>query len=110
MSSSEESDLHHISEIDRLIHEPSRLAILTQLYIVQSADFLFLLPQTGLTTGNLSRHISKLEAAGYVKVEKDYIGKKPHTVICLTEDGRKVFKRYIDNMKGIMTELSEVES
>ena len=110
MSSSEESDLHHISEIDRLIHEPSRLAILTQLYIVQSADFLFLLPQTGLTTGNLSRHISKLEEAGYVKVEKDYVGKKPHTVIFLTEEGRKVFKRYINNMKGIMTELSEVES
>jgi DNA-binding MarR family transcriptional regulator len=110
MPSREGSDLHHISEIDKLIHEPSRLAILTQLYIVQSADFLFLLPQTGLTTGNLSRHISKLEEAGYVKVKKDFVGKKPHTVICLTEEGRDVFRKYIENMKHIMTELSEIKS
>ena len=110
MSPDERDDLQHISEIDKLIHEPSRLAIMAHLYVVQSADFLFLLPQTGLTTGNLSRHISKLEEASYVKVEKEFLGKKPHTVIQLTERGKEVFRKYIMNMKEIMNELSEVGS
>jgi DNA-binding MarR family transcriptional regulator len=110
MSPDEEDDLRHISETDKLIHEPARLAIMAQLYIVQSADFLFLLPQTGLTTGNLSRHISKLEEAGYVNVEKEFVNKKPHTVLQLTEEGRAVFKEYIETMKHIMNELSSSES
>jgi DNA-binding MarR family transcriptional regulator len=106
MSPDEGEDLQHISEIDKLIHEPSRLAIMAQLYVVQSADFLFLLSQTGLTTGNLSRHISKLEKAGYVKVEKEFVNKKPHTILQLTEKGRNVFKAYIKDMKHIIEELS----
>jgi DNA-binding MarR family transcriptional regulator len=106
MSPDEEDDLQQISEIDKLIHEPARLAIMAQLYIVQSADFLFLLPQTGLTTGNLSRHISKLEEAGYVNVEKEFVGKKPHTILQLTEEGRAVFEEYIKTMRNIMDELS----
>ncbi len=110
MSSDKEDELQHISEIDKLIHEPSRLAIMAQLYVVQSADFLFLLPQTGLTTGNLSRHISKLEEAGYVKVEKEFVGKKPHTILQLTEEGRAVFKKYLENMKQIVDELSSIKS
>jgi DNA-binding MarR family transcriptional regulator len=110
MPPSKDSDLHHISKIDKLIHEPARLAILSQLYVVEKADFLFLLPQTGLTTGNLSRHISKLEEARYVHVEKEFVGKKPHTVIQLTEKGRELFSNYVENMKQIMTELSDIES
>lgn len=106
MSPDEKDDLQHISEIDKLIHEPARLAIMAQLYVVQSADFLFLLPQTKLTTGNLSRHISKLEKAGYVNVKKEFVGKKPHTILQLTEEGRTVFRKYIENMKHIMDELS----
>lgn len=110
MSLDERDNLQHISEIDKLIHEPSRLAIMAQLYIVQSADFLFLLPQTGLTTGNLSRHIIKLEKAGYVKVEKEFVGKKPHTILQLTKEGRAVFTNYIENMKQIIDELSSNKS
>jgi len=106
MSPDEKDDLQHISEIDKLIHEPARLAIMAQLYVVQSADFLFLLPQTKLTTGNLSRHLSKLEKAGYIKVKKEFVGKKPHTILHLTEEGRTVFKEYIESMKHIMDELS----
>ncbi|MBU6998995.1 MAG: transcriptional regulator [Theionarchaea archaeon] len=106
MSRDEGDGLRHISELDKLVHEPARLAIMAQLYIVRSADFLFLLPQTGLTTGNLSRHISKLEEAGYVKVEKEFVNKKPHTIIQLTEEGRAVFREYIETMKDIMKELS----
>lgn len=98
--------LQHIPEIDKLIHEPSRLAIMAQLYVVQSADFLFLRPQTGLTTGNLSAHIRKLEEAGYVNVEKEFVNKKPHTILQLTDKGRAVFKEYIENMKQIIDELS----
>lgn len=100
------NSLQHIPEIDKLIHEPSRLAIMAQLYVVKSADFLFLRPQTGLTTGNLSAHIRKLEEAGYVKVEKEFVNKKPHTILQLTEEGRAVFKEYIENMKKIIDELS----
>lgn len=101
------NSLQHIPEIDKLIHEPSRLAIMAQLYVVQSADFLFLRPQTGLTTGNLSAHIRKLEKAGYVKVEKEFVNKKPHTILQLTEEGRTVFKEYIENLKKIIDELSD---
>lgn len=106
MSPDEGDELQHISEIDKLIHEPARLAIMAQLYVVEKADFLFLLPQTGLTTGNLSRHISKLEEAGYVKVEKEFVNKKPHTILQLTEEGRAVFGKYIEDMRNIMEELS----
>lgn len=101
-----DEELQHISDIDKLIHEPARLAIMAQLYVVKSADFLFLRPQTGLTTGNLSAHIKKLEEAGYVKVEKEFVGKKPHTILQLTEEGRTVFKDYIENMRQIIDELS----
>ena len=106
MSPDEGDELQHISEIDKLIHEPARLAIMAQLYVVEKADFLFLLPQTGLTTGNLSRHISKLEEAGYVKVEKEFVNKKPHTILQLTEEGRAVFGKYIEDMRNIIDELS----
>ena len=106
MSPDEGDELQHISEIDKLIHEPARLAIMAQLYVVEKSDFLFLLPQTGLTTGNLSRHISKLEEAGYVKVEKEFLNKKPHTILQLTEEGRAVFGKYIEDMRNIMEELS----
>ena len=58
--------------IDKLIHEPARLLIMSNLAVVESADFLFLLGQTGLTFGNLSSHMSRLEEAGYLKVEKKF--------------------------------------
>ena len=61
-----------INKIDRLIHEPARFTILAYLYFTESADFLFLMRQTGLTGGNLSSHLSKLEAAGYISIEKEF--------------------------------------
>ncbi len=80
--------------IDKLIHEPARLNIMANLYVVESADFLFIMRQTGLTFGNLSAHMSKLEDAGYISVEKEFVGKKPHTMLHLTENGRASFKNY----------------
>ena len=72
----EDSSREPLINVDRLIHEPSRLTIMAHLYVVESADFLFLVRQTGMTWGNLSAHISKLEAAGYLEVKKEFLGKK----------------------------------
>ena len=91
-----------IANIDRLIHEPSRLTIMAHLYVVESADFLFLIRQTGMTWGNLSVHISKLEAAGYLHVRKEFLGKKPHTVVSLTKTGRVAFDNYREGMKQVL--------
>jgi len=91
-----------IANIDRLIHEPSRLNIMAHLYVVESADFLFLIRQTGMTWGNLSVHISKLEAAGYLDVRKEFLGKKPHTVVSLTNSGRVAFDSYRESMKQVL--------
>ena len=74
--------------LDRLIHEPGRLAILTVLSSVRDADFVFLQRATGLTKGNLSSHLTKLEEAGLVAIEKRFVRKKPNTNIALTEVGR----------------------
>ena len=91
-----------IVSIDRLIHEPSRLTIMAHLYVVDSADFLFLIKQTGMTWGNLSVHISKLEAANYLEVKKEFIGKKPHTTLSLTRQGRAAFEAYRKSMRQVL--------
>jgi DNA-binding MarR family transcriptional regulator len=75
--------------LDRLIHEPGRLAILTVLSSVEDADFVFLQRTTGLTKGNLSSHLTKLEEAGLVKIEKRFIRKRPNTNVALTAVGRQ---------------------
>jgi DNA-binding MarR family transcriptional regulator len=80
--------------IDRVIHEPARYHIMAILYVIESADFLFLRNQTGMTDGNLSSHLSKLEKAGYVQMNKEFVGKKPHTMLELTVAGRQAFDAY----------------
>ncbi|MBU6996303.1 MAG: transcriptional regulator [Theionarchaea archaeon] len=100
-------DLEPIADIDKLIHEPARLLILAHLYVVNSADFLFLQSQTGLTSGNLSSHVTKLEEAGYIEVEKEFVDRKPHTMLKLTERGRSAFKDYVQSMKQIFNGLSK---
>ncbi len=100
-------ELQSVADIDRLIHEPARLMILALLYVVESADFLFLMRQTGLTWGNLSSHLSKLEEAGYVQIEKEFVGKKPHTMLHLTDDGRAAFREYRQRMKRVLDDLPD---
>ena len=95
-----------ISEIDKIIHEPARLSIMAHLYVVESADFLFLMNQTRLTFGNLSSHMSKLEEAGYIEVIKEFIGRKPHTMLKLTEKGRIAFEDYRRKMRHFFNEIS----
>ncbi|KYK22170.1 hypothetical protein AYK25_07450 [Thermoplasmatales archaeon SM1-50] len=94
-----------ITDVDRLIHEPARLLILSYLYVVESADFLFLLRQTNLTRGNLSSHLMKLEKAGYVNIEKKFVDKIPRTLLSLTKEGRKAFHEYSQRMKKIFRKL-----
>ena len=77
-----------LANIDRLVHEPARLAILTALATCASADFLFLQRLTGLTKGNLSSHLAKLEEGGMVAITKSFSGKVPHTDVALTVQGR----------------------
>ena len=79
--------------------------IMAHLFVVESADFLFLKRQTGLTWGNLSAHISKLEAVGYIDVEKEFVDKKPHTTLHLTEKGRTAFQTYRQSMKQVFKDL-----
>ncbi len=88
------AEIRNFLGVDRLIHEPARLIIMTMLNVVESADFLFLQRETGLTKGNLSAHLTKLEEAGYVAIEKTYKGKIPLTICRLTEKGRKAYQHY----------------
>jgi DNA-binding MarR family transcriptional regulator len=96
-----------IQNIDRLIHEPSRLTIMMHLYVVESADFQFLQHQTGMTPGNLSSHLRKLEDAGYVEVTKEFLDRTPHTALKLTRKGREAFKEYRRNVKRFIDKLPE---
>ena len=94
--------LRSVTELDRLIHEPARLLIITILSTAASADFLFLQRETGLTKGNLSAHLSKLEEAGYVKIEKTFKGKLPLTVCKLSAAGRKALTQYRQQLQDFM--------
>jgi DNA-binding MarR family transcriptional regulator len=83
-----------MANLDRIVHEPARLRIMMILSSIDSADFNFLLSTLALTKGNLSRHIEKLEFAGYVKVNKTFKGKIPNTTYQLTKKGLKALTGY----------------
>jgi DNA-binding transcriptional ArsR family regulator len=87
--------------IDRLVHEPGRLAILTVLSAVKDADFVFLQRTTGLTKGNLSSHLGKLEEAGLVRIEKRFVRKKPNTNVALTAEGRNRIARHWEQLERL---------
>lgn len=87
--------------LDRLIHEPARLRLMTLLYVVDEADFVFLSDRTGLTAGNISSHMSRLEDARYVEVSKTFVDRRPRTVYRLTRSGRLAFERYRDALDGL---------
>jgi DNA-binding MarR family transcriptional regulator len=101
------ADLAALTALDRLVHEPARLALMALLYVVESADFTFVMNQTGLTWGNLSAHVSKLEQAGYLAVEKTYKGKRPNTILRLTSTGRQAFGVYARRMRKLFKDLPE---
>lgn len=105
-----DNELHSnpsLTDVDRLIHEPSRSVILAVLSAVKSADFLYLLRETGLTKGNLTVHLSKLETAGYIKIEKTYRGKLPLTLCSLTGQGRQAFENYRHQLRQFLDSADE---
>jgi DNA-binding transcriptional ArsR family regulator len=91
-----------MNEVDRIIHEPARLTIVALLSGAREADFLFLQRESGLTKGNLSSHLMKLEEAGYVEIEKTFRGKLPLTLARLTAKGREAFQNYRKTMNGLL--------
>lgn len=92
------------NNIDRVIHEPVRLAILKILTSAKDVDFNFLLMSLGVTKGNLATHISKLETAGLIDVKKEFRGKIPHTSYRITKTGRRQFQKYWENLKILAPE------
>jgi len=90
-----------LAELDKLIHEPARLVILTALSAAQSVDFLFLQNLTGLTPGNLSGHLSRLEEAGLVAIAKEIVGKRPKTTIELTSSGKQAIAEHWQRLEGL---------
>jgi DNA-binding transcriptional ArsR family regulator len=95
--------------LNRLVHEPARLAILLALSACEKADFLFLLNITGLTKGNLSSHLSKLADAGLVKIEKTYVGKTPITYARLTLEGKEALKEYWKSIDSVRAGLRQLK-
>ena len=98
-------DLEPIEQLDPVVHAPARLMILAYLSAVVSADFTFLLNQTGLTRGNLSTHISRLEEAGYIEVRKEFVDRVPRTLYRLTDSGREAIQDYRENMRQVIDQL-----
>ncbi len=98
MESSENSGIQRatagLEGLDRLIHEPARLSLMSRLYVVNEADWLFLHRETGLSFGNMASHLLRLEAAGYIESEKTFIDRKPYTVVRATSEGRRAFEAY----------------
>ena len=88
-------------EIDKIIHEPTRLRIMMILAGLEWADFTFLVTTLGLTRGNLSRHIEKLESAGYLRIAKSFKGKVPNTSYQLTQEGCKALAQYWENLDAV---------
>jgi DNA-binding MarR family transcriptional regulator len=102
-----DAGISSLVNVNQVIHAPARLTVMTYLYVVESADFVFLKNMTGLTWGNLSTHISKLEEAGYVIVDKEFKGKKPHTMLRLTDEGRAAFRAYKQRMQQVLDDLPD---
>ena len=101
--------LKELATLDRVIHEPARLMIVTVLYAVTQADFLYLQRECGLTQGNLSSHLLKLEDAKYLLIEKTFKGKYPLTICSLTRKGRRVFEEYLRKIRSVSDAAGKAE-
>jgi len=99
-----------LAGLDKIVHEPARLALLTALSACSSADFLSLQRLTGLTKGNLSTHLSRLEEAGLIEIEKQFIGKKPNTLVRLTQEGRAAIDRHWQQLERLHRDAQQWQS
>jgi len=102
----EQDPLQQLLTLDRLVHEPARLAILTILTGAEKVEFKFLETATGLTKGNLSSHTAKLEAAGYLQVEKSFRGRIPVTSFHLSAAGRAALDGYWALVRAALPEIA----
>jgi len=102
VSKSQINQIHN--NINRVVHEPVRLAILKILTSAKEVDFNFLLTTLGVTKGNLATHINKLESTGLIEVKKQFRGKVPHTSYKITRTGRRQFQKYWENLMGLAPE------
>ena len=93
------------AEIDRLIHEPARLIIMAHLYVIDEADFVYLAEKTGLTHGNINTHMARLQAGGYVAVEKMFVANRPRTVYRITEEGRIALQQYRQQVGNLLAHI-----
>jgi DNA-binding transcriptional ArsR family regulator len=96
------SPIRQLLELDRAVHEPARLAIMVLLSVVEKADFLYLLNETGLSKGNLSSHTAKLEEAGYVAIEKAFVEKIPRTVYQITPEGAEALVTHRQTLHDVL--------
>lgn len=86
-------------KLDPLLHSELRLAVMSLLMELEEADFVYLKEKTEATAGNLSVQLEKLSAAGYISVEKSFVGKKTRTLCRVTDQGRKAFEEYVDALR-----------
>lgn len=93
--------------LDKLVHEPARLSILTALAALQSADFLALKRLTGMTGGNLSTHLAKLEEAGLIVQEKQFVGKRPNTQVRITVKGRAAVENHWKQLESLRQDAQQ---
>lgn len=100
-------DARAVASLDKVLHEPARLSVVACLAVVDDADFVFLQSQTGMTGGNLSSHVKKLEQAGYVAVQKEFQGARPRTTLRLTAAGREAFAAYVASMRALLDVLTD---
>jgi DNA-binding MarR family transcriptional regulator len=108
MSVNKDASGYQLHDVDRLIHEPARYNIMALLYVIKRAEFLFVRNQTHLTPGNLSSHLSKLQDVGYLKIQKEFVGKIPKTFLSLTKQGREAFESYRNKMKELFTKQPKI--
>lgn len=97
-----EVNARDIAALDKLLHEPARLSVVASLAVVQEADFVFLQSQTGMTGGNLSSHLKKLEEAGYLTIKKSFENARPKTTLTLTLRGRTALEGYLKTLAALL--------
>lgn len=91
-----------MKELDPLLHSQLRLAVMSILMNVEEADFVYLKEKTNSTAGNLSVQLDKLTTAGYINIEKGFVGKKTRTTCSVTDLGRKAFEAYVEDLKNLL--------
>lgn len=89
-------------ELDPLLHSQLRLAVMSLLLGTEEADFVYIREKAGATAGNLSVQLDKLSEAGYIDVEKNFVGKKPRTTCRITERGREAMAAYVEALRGYL--------